>query len=526
MNRIAWRQSLSNGVRVNFVIVFALISLSTLPPAHLPCAIAAVPQSRYSELWGRNGELWSPQSRLPDFSYAGYHRGEQPFPRQRPDVSVTSFGAKGDGVTDDTEAFRNAIKASPGKVVFVPQGRYLIKGVIPIEASGTVLRGVSPLRSILLLATPLGKIKKATARGPAGRTTSVYSWSGGLIEVSGKPSFDSLATVTQDARRGEQKLVVSDCEKFRVGQDVELLLKDQNDNSLANHIYADNPGSIQGLRGQTRERFACRLTSVNSRLKQIEFDRPLRTDVRVAWQPELAIAKSSVEEVGIEELGVMFPKTPYAGHFREAGYNAISLTGTRNCWIKNVIIHNCDNGLIVDGCNHTIENIVISADRKETKSTKVTGHHGILLKGHDILVNRFEIRTKMIHDVSLSQGASGCVVSNGRGIDMALSHNGFAVHSNLFTNLDLGLGTRMFQRESGVGSGLPSGAYETFWNIRSRQPQTWPKDWGPDQLNLIGVQNTGQSSTNETARWFEAISPSRILPTNLYEGQLTRRTKR
>ncbi|MBW8864763.1 MAG: hypothetical protein JF609_07540, partial [Verrucomicrobia bacterium] len=28
-----------------------------------------------SALWGTNGELWRADSRLPDFSYAGYHCG-------------------------------------------------------------------------------------------------------------------------------------------------------------------------------------------------------------------------------------------------------------------------------------------------------------------------------------------------------------------------------------------------------------------------------------------------------------------
>ena len=44
-----------------------------------------------SDLWGANGEHWTPQSRLPDFSFAGYHCGEAPIPnvparRERQDL--------------------------------------------------------------------------------------------------------------------------------------------------------------------------------------------------------------------------------------------------------------------------------------------------------------------------------------------------------------------------------------------------------------------------------------------------------
>jgi hypothetical protein len=33
-----------------------------------------------SDLWGVNGERWNPRSRLPDFSYVGYHSGETLLP--------------------------------------------------------------------------------------------------------------------------------------------------------------------------------------------------------------------------------------------------------------------------------------------------------------------------------------------------------------------------------------------------------------------------------------------------------------
>ena len=46
-----------------------------------------------SRLWGLTGERWEADGRLPDYSYAGYHRGERPLPERRADVSVKDFGA-------------------------------------------------------------------------------------------------------------------------------------------------------------------------------------------------------------------------------------------------------------------------------------------------------------------------------------------------------------------------------------------------------------------------------------------------
>ncbi|HOK77954.1 MAG TPA: glycosyl hydrolase family 28-related protein, partial [Verrucomicrobiota bacterium] len=48
-------------------------------------------------------------------------------------LNVRDFGAVGDGKTDDTEAFRSALKAAGdagGDVVFVPRGNYLIGGTL------------------------------------------------------------------------------------------------------------------------------------------------------------------------------------------------------------------------------------------------------------------------------------------------------------------------------------------------------------------------------------------------------------
>lgn len=71
-------------------VVFSLCSSSTL------CA----PAAEYSQLWGRQGELWRADGRLPDFSYAGYHRGERPLPAVDVVADVTSFGADGRDTRD------------------------------------------------------------------------------------------------------------------------------------------------------------------------------------------------------------------------------------------------------------------------------------------------------------------------------------------------------------------------------------------------------------------------------------------
>jgi hypothetical protein len=57
--------------------------------------------------------------------------------------SVTDFGAKGDAISDDTEAFQKALNQAgkTGGIVFVPAGAYMIKGHLDIPPQVT-LQGV------------------------------------------------------------------------------------------------------------------------------------------------------------------------------------------------------------------------------------------------------------------------------------------------------------------------------------------------------------------------------------------------
>lgn len=63
-------------------------------------------------------------------------------------VSIRSFGAKGDGVSDDTEAFRNAIEKH--RVIYLPQGFYRVTDTITLRPD-TVLIGLNPISTRILI---------------------------------------------------------------------------------------------------------------------------------------------------------------------------------------------------------------------------------------------------------------------------------------------------------------------------------------------------------------------------------------
>lgn len=62
------------------------------------------------------------------------------------ELNVKSFGAKGDGVTDDYNAFQSAINAlgSKGGLIKVPEGKYIISGTIILKKN-IAIEGVVPM---------------------------------------------------------------------------------------------------------------------------------------------------------------------------------------------------------------------------------------------------------------------------------------------------------------------------------------------------------------------------------------------
>jgi hypothetical protein len=475
-----------------------------------------------SDLWGANGERWNARSRLPDFSYAGYHYGEASLPNAARGVSVKEFGAKGDGQTDDTAAFLKALATVTSGAIEVPPGRYRITEILEIQRSGLVLRGAGPDKTVLFFPKPLNEIKPVWSATTTGRRTSDYSWAGGFVWFKGNLGRRTLTGVTAPAQRGDMALRVSTAENLRVGQRVEILETDTPLNSLADALYSGDGGDTSKLLGSTRASIVCRILQING--NEIELDRPLRFDIKAEWQPRILTFEPSVSESGVENLCFEFPVTSYAGHFTELGFNALAFTGVADCWARNLRIANADSGIFANGYFCTIQGIVYESARPPDRVFGSTGHHGFSFEGEDNLFTDFDFRTQFIHDITLDHNAAGNVSAHGKGIDLCFDHHRRAVNENLFTDIDAGAGTHLWRGGGGDALGKHAGARNTFWNIRAAKPQNYPPvDFGPTSINLVAVQTQQLSEKNPNGRWFEAIAPDKIVPQDIHAAQLARR---
>lgn len=489
---------------------------------------ASVPASApTSALWGQDGELWTPQSRLPDFSFAGYHSGNDPIPDVPVKANVKSFGALGDGETDDSQAFLNAIASTSNGAVFIPTGRYKITQILKISKSSVVLRGAGPGSTVLYFPKPLLEI--------LGQSTSLFGhngywcWAGGLIWCGpGQDEGVKLAAVVAPALRGDQTLTLSSTAGITAGSTIRLVEYDRN-GSLGRYLhagYADTGTCLMDATAGKFIDFASKVKSVSG--ETITLARPLRADVRLEWQPEVFSYAPTLREIGIESLTIEFPKSQYGGHvFQEPGYNGIYLDAVSNSWVRNVTIIDADSGIVTApsakpfavGRFCTLQGIRLQV---HWRNKALSGHHGIALESpHDYLVTDFTVDTQFVHDLTVDTFANGNVFSEGKGIDVNFDHHRAAPFENLFTNIDVGSGSRLWKNGGSECAGPNSAARETLWRIRASSPQNYPNY---PQLNIVGM--TAWPASESDLTWIEPIPPASLKPINLHLAQLSLRLRK
>ncbi|MGE9268822.1 MAG: glycosyl hydrolase family 28-related protein [Verrucomicrobiales bacterium] len=497
------------------------LASSLLSLIFLSACQAEESSKQHSELWGREGEKWSEHSRLPDFSHAGYQRGEKEIPSYELVANVKDFGAKGDGKTDDSAAFQKALDEAPQGAILVPEGRYVITEMIQLKRSGVVLRGVDPEKSVLYFPKSLTEVKPNWGATTSGKRTSNYSWSGGFLQLRGSLGKKFLTEIEGEAKQGDRVIHVADAAKLKPGQDIEIFLQDEPGNSLATHLYSGDPGDLAKVKGRVRSSLVTRITAIEG--QEVHIDRPLRCDLRAAWKPRVNSFTPSVTESGIEQLGFEFPVTPYGGHFSELGYNPLVLSSVAHCWVKDIRIAHADSGPYVSGNFNTLSGLVFVSDRELDKQ-QCSGHHGVSLGGGDNLCTKFDFRTRFIHDFTLSYSSAGQVFSEGRGVDLALDHHKLCPHDNLFTAIDAGLGSRLWKCGGGAALGKHCGGRGTFWGISAEKPLSYPPaNFGPPSINLVGLTTSAEAITEPGGKWFETIPPAELEPRNLHQAQLRKR---
>ncbi len=446
---------------------------------------------------------------LPDFSFAGYRNARVELPETGGTlINVDDFGAEANDGQDDSRAVLGAIAhasklAGPVIVRFSP-GRYRITEILKIERSNVVLQGAGSGQggTLLHFPRPLNQIDKSTALDELrhyivkldkrqkepdmnlNEYFSEYSWSGGFIWVQKPgvrtapylveydPAIEKLADIEAGVR-GHQKIVVSESAKVNPGDIVQVqwLNRSGPDAGIVKALYGSEADSAGSHHWSFPERPLVRQTS---RVLAVAGDTvkladPLLHDVNDSIPAQVA-TWDGLQQVGIEDLHLEFPDSPYFGHHMERGYNGIYFTSAFDSWARNVRITNADSGILsYNSANLTYRNITSDGTRK--------AHYAVHLGNvHNVLAENITIMNPVLHSLTFNTQATKCVYKNAEvfGTPTLDQHAG-ANHQNLFDNVTLHMqATRSREGPvvpafagSGAGYWQPGhGSFNTTWNLR------------------------------------------------------------
>jgi len=500
-------------------VLAIIVALPAVLPAALPAGIpAAVPS--HSTLWGVEGRAFVPSGPLPDFSWAGYHGGDRELPSPAPSSNIRDFGARGDGVSDDTAAFKRALAEAPIGVLLVPRGRYRIAGALALTRSGQILRGEGSGAdgTTLLFMSSLADLR-GLAELPV---SNELSWSGGLIQIQpqGREANGEqrVGAITMTAHRGDRRLQVANAGEMHSGDILFLRLNEDPGRTLEQHLLGD-PGRQEPAQSSCVSRvldWTFEVAAVDGDV--LTLTQPLRTDVRLEWAPSVW-RMPVIREVGIEHLGIEFPVTVYPGHHRERGFNGVDFSrNVVDAWIRDVTMHNCDSGVFVGRRSKwlTITGLRFTSARQPDGHGD-RAHHGVALSAcSDVLVADVNFQTDFIHEFTVTHRATGNVFSGPvLAAILDLDHHRDTPFENLFQDL---AGDVRLQAGGSKCYGPPSGARNTYWAIDSAVA---PPPWLGAGAVVVGGFPLSVQEQRGPGAWIERVPA--LQPRDLRAAQWRRR---
>ena len=443
---------------------------------------------------------------------------------------MKSFGAKIDGVSDDSNALQNAIDECGNKgggTVVIPAGTLLVEGQVKIRSSNVVLRGAGKGKTIIKIPHSLSYYDLMT-----GTDDDRYSRSRAFFEIIGnrvrssKRGRDFVSRVISDAQAGDTSLFLETTSGISTGDWVRLYMSDPKSGpvsrSLVGYMYS-NPDTkalcgescLKTLRGsQELVRFMSRVKYIDG--NRVVLERQLPVDVKTNWSPSIyTLGKDTIQNSGIEDLTIQFGWKRTQKHLDEDGNNAIVLEETAFCWVKNIAVIDADLNVVVRYSNFATVTGVdasVTKDRSHSTSRGKQGH--IALGIHDscdVDVSEFNIQDTWWHDLSV-RASMLSVFRQGYGKDLNMDLHRSAPYMILYDDINLGEGTRPFTKGGKSGAGQPSGGFSTFWNVRKNGGEaiTIPGcQYGPN-LNFVGNFKSKKSCKGRLIKTTKYIVPRRL----------------
>ncbi|MBN2102517.1 fibronectin type III domain-containing protein [bacterium] len=239
-------------------------------------------------------------------------------------VNVMDYGAAGDGITDDFQAFMDAIDACPEQnAVFIPSGTYLISGRVDIRKS-VALRGAGPDATFLKFEKQPGALEH--------QRTNI--WIGQRLL-----GFSSL--VTNGCIKGSYQITVDDASGFAINDLVEIR-QDNDESIMARPIVppSENDSWAEDHWGWRAVGQFLLITDIDESSNILTFHHPLYFNYNLFMNPELTKRLNTTWNAGVEDLHIELVVDA------NGYYGNIHLDGSVYCWVKNVRGYKCSRSHI------------------------------------------------------------------------------------------------------------------------------------------------------------------------------------
>lgn len=479
---------------------------------------------------------------LHDFSYAGYHAGEQAIPDVIAGVerSVLEFGADPSGQSDSTSAIQatiDAVAQAGGGVVAIPAGSYRCDDLLAVSSSNLVIRGAGPEQTFVWFTREQDMTGRAN------------------LAVLGQVVHGDEQALIEDGQPLAFDVWVADATGLDAGDSIAIgwVITDE---FVADHGMT---GIWMAFNGQWRPFFRREIEAIDCSVRgcRITVDVPLRYPALLRDQASVRVETGYLREVGIEDLSIS-TTVGWDTAWATDRSHAIALLGVADGWVRRVHSFMSDNddgherhlasgGIFVDASKR----VTIAESIMAKPQNRGEGGNGYLFeisRSNEILVRdcqAFEGRHNFIQNWDF--GTSGCVWLRDQ------SHGGVAFnnsseqggqlgysefhHSLAMANLiddcvveDGWQGVNRIGFSSGAGH---SATQNVFWHVQGggmlRSFQFgWGYVIGSDGPEVVWHLEDGMilfaSQGTEPEDWVEGVDMGATLePPSLYEDQLAKR---
>ncbi|TRX49039.1 DUF4955 domain-containing protein [Fulvivirga sp. M361] len=469
---------------------------------------------------------------LPDYSYAGYMRGEVGIPdvnHQVFDVTDPAYGAIPDDGLSDKAAIQAAIDAAEANgsgVVFFPPGEYTVNTVvlnnqpITINSSNIVLRGSGSAYG----GTVINMLNHMdTTNGSQSRALFNFS------QVSGLNNKTSLGVGT--ANRGDQVVTVANADRF-VGVKYCRIFMDAT--TVANSDFLEGrPTKViwtqinNGvLLDETHE-----IDSLDLVNNKIYLKDPLIDTFKATYNWKVR-TNYLLENCGFEDIHIkgnfLDQFVHHKNNYHDYGWNGVDLRNVAHSWVRRCRFTNVTMGAKITARSYASSILNILVDGNAGHALTQAGYRSSRILQGLIWDNT---NNGQFHGADMSGGVAGSVVWR---VD-ARKGKGFDLHASMpRTNL---IDLYVQVETDNVGGNYKNLPHHltglTMWNIEQVGTQNQTLDFwnlcsgnycGLTVVNPMVVGYHGAANTNFINTKYEESNGTKVSPESLFEAQLIERT--